>query len=72
MPDFKEKIIFVVTLIITDLVVFALTAHTWHFINKRVNVKRSQPHTPLSPSATLIWWFIPIKKQKSSRMYTVS
>ena len=36
MPDFEEKIIFAMTLIVTDLVLFALLAHTWHFTNKCV------------------------------------
>lgn len=44
LPDSEEKIIFAVTLIITDLVVFALLAHTWHFINKCV-MWREHHHT---------------------------
>lgn len=35
-PNFEEKTIFAVTLIITDLVVFALLAHTRYFVNKSV------------------------------------
>ena len=34
MPDFEEKFIFTVTLIVTDLVFFSLLAHIWHFIDK--------------------------------------
>lgn len=72
MPDFKEKIIFVVTLIITDLVVFVLTAHTRHFIKKCVNVKKAQLHIPLTLSAALIWWFLFIQKQREVAEHTQS
>lgn len=36
MPDFEEKIIFAMTLIVTNLVLFALLDHTWHFTKKCV------------------------------------
>lgn len=40
MPDFEEKFIFAVTLIVTDLVFFALLAHIQHFIDKCIRWRK--------------------------------